>query len=285
MRVAFILFDGITYLDFLGVYDSVTRLRSMDFLPDLQWTLCGFSTEIGLKEKTVTDSFGMRVVVECMAPEDSLGGFDAVVVPGGFGTRELVKDAAFIKWLKTCEPCKHKISVCTGSLLLGEAGLLRGKRATTNANEFEALQPHCGAAVPNSRVVEDGDCITAGGVASSLDLGIYLCQKWAGPAAAAAIKKRMEYPYGPYGNGAQARVSTSDGRSHLDSRPLVQEDYFQEIMKVTEAKKPAPNNGVAPAASVIQRKSGVASRPAPAGSAPPATLPAVSVVNPLLAAQ
>jgi len=64
-------------------------------------------------------------------------------VPGGFGTRTLIKDKGFIEWLKTAAACELKTSVCTGSLLLGAAGFLKGKRATTHPNAFAELEEYC----------------------------------------------------------------------------------------------------------------------------------------------
>ncbi|MCZ6556639.1 MAG: DJ-1/PfpI family protein, partial [SAR324 cluster bacterium] len=91
--------------------------------------------------------------------------------------------------------CKYKASVCTGSLLFGAAGFLQGKRATTHPNAYDALRPYC-AEVVRQRIVDEGDLVTAGGVTSGIDLGLFLCEKFAGAEAKAAIKKQMDYPYG-----------------------------------------------------------------------------------------
>jgi cyclohexyl-isocyanide hydratase len=117
-----------------------------------------------------------------------------VVVPGGFGTRALVHDAGFIQWLKTCEPCKWKVSVCTGALLLGAAGFLKGKRATTHPSAFRELEPFC-VSVLDARIVDEQDVITGRGVTSAIDLGLYLVQKLAGSEARARIARQMDYPY------------------------------------------------------------------------------------------
>jgi transcriptional regulator GlxA family with amidase domain len=121
-----------------------------------------------------------------------LSGYNAIIVPGGHGTRELQSNMEFINWLKTAEPVPYKISICTGSLLLGAAGFLKNKTATTNFREYEALRPYC-EKISTERIVEDGNVITAGAVSASLDLGLFLCNKWAGPHAAKEIRKRMAY--------------------------------------------------------------------------------------------
>ncbi|WKN33938.1 DJ-1/PfpI family protein [Porifericola rhodea] len=183
MRVAYILFDGITWLDFFGVYDPVSRLKSLKYISNLQWDLCAFTD-------SVADNFGLQIVPTKI--RQSLAGYDALIVPGGFGTRKLRYNKAFLDWVRTAEPVKQKISVCTGSLILGAAGFLINKKATTNEQEYDTLKPYCKQVV-EGRIVEDQGVVTAGGVASSLDVGLYLCEKWAGTNAAAQIRKRMSY--------------------------------------------------------------------------------------------
>ena len=183
MQIAFILYDDLTVLDFVGFFDPITRLRSMGYLPDLSWRLCAM-------KPMVTDRFGLHLRVDQVAPE--LGDFDAVFVPGGLGSRPLQTDAAFLEWLGTAAPVPWKISVCTGSLLLGAAGYLKGKRATTHFNEYATLAPSCGEVV-QERIVQDGRLVTGGAVAAALDLGLYMCAQWAGEEAAAAIRERMNY--------------------------------------------------------------------------------------------
>ena len=183
MKIAYILFNGITWLDFFGIYDPLTRLQSLKFIPTLQWDICSFTDK-------VSDNFGLQVVPTKV--RRSLSGYDAIIVPGGFGTRPLRFDRSFLDWIKTAEDAKLKISVCTGSLVLGAAGFLKDAKATTNFHEYETLNPYCKEVV-SDRIVEDGNIITAGAVSSSLDLGIYLCEKWAGAEAAAQVRKRMAY--------------------------------------------------------------------------------------------
>lgn len=186
MRIAYIIFDGITWLDLIGVYDPISRLRSMGYLPQLRWDICAFTP-------TAKDPYGMEITPTRI--QQSLSGYDAIIVPGGFGTRQLQHDSAFIAWLQTATDVPYKISVCTGSLLLGAAGFLTHVQATTNFGEYDALQPYC-KAVLRQRLVDDHQVITAGAVASSLDLGLYLCEKWTGKDAREAISKRMDYQYG-----------------------------------------------------------------------------------------
>jgi transcriptional regulator GlxA family with amidase domain len=183
MKLAYIIFDGITWLDFIGVYDAISRLKSMQFLPDLSWDVCAFTSP-------VKDNFLLQIVPTKI--RESLSDYDAVIVPGGHGTRHLQLDQEFLSWIKTAAPAQYKISICTGSLILGAAGFLQNKMATTNYLEYEALKPYCRQVVLK-RIVEDGDMITAGAVSASIDLGLFLCEKWAGKEAATEIRKRMDY--------------------------------------------------------------------------------------------
>ncbi|MBD1837095.1 DJ-1/PfpI family protein [Coleofasciculus sp. FACHB-64] len=183
MKVAFIIYTGMTALDFIGVYDPVTRLKTMNFISDLEWDICAYSQE-------VSDNAGLRFTPNKVG--ESLQPYDMIIVPGGIGTRNLVDDPELMTWLKTSATCKFKVSVCTGSLLLGVAGFLQGKTATTHPNAFQDLQKYCNSVV-NKRVVDEGDVITARGVTSAIDLGLYLCEKFAGYEIKEKIRQQMDY--------------------------------------------------------------------------------------------
>lgn len=183
MKIGFVIYDGMTVLDFIGIYDPVIRLKTMGFMTDLAWDICSHSEK-------VLDGHGVELVPGQV--NSSLAGYGMVIVPGGFSTRELVKDTAFLDWLKTAAPCKFKVSVCTGSLLLGAAGFLKNKKATTHPNAFEDVKKYC-LEVVDQRIVDEGDVITARGVTSSIDLGLYLCEKLAGKEVKEKIRRQMDY--------------------------------------------------------------------------------------------
>ena len=134
MKAAFILFDRMTFLDFIGFYDAVTRLKTMKIQEDFEWRTCAMS-------KHVTDDRNLKIEADIVG--GSLAGYDLLFVPGGFGTRSLQNDAAFVDWLKTASATPLKISVCTGALLLGAAGYLKGLRATTHPSAYKELEPYC----------------------------------------------------------------------------------------------------------------------------------------------
>ncbi|MFB6170680.1 MAG: DJ-1/PfpI family protein [Haloarculaceae archaeon] len=184
VAVGFVLFPELTALDFVGAYDPVTRLSSMGYL-DLSWDLCVH------EDATIRDDRGLA-----FAPTracDTLEGYDVLVVPGGFGTRALEDDESFLAWLRTND-ADLLASVCTGSLLLGAAGYLEGKRATTHPTAYDDLEPYC-AEVVEERVVEDGDVVTARGVSSGIDLGLHLCTRLADESVRDEIAAQMDYPY------------------------------------------------------------------------------------------
>jgi cyclohexyl-isocyanide hydratase len=186
MKTAFVIFDRMTALDLIGVYDPLTRLKSMNLIPDFHWQICAFTEQ-------VSDDRGLRFFPDRVAV--SLGAYDMIVVPGGFGTRALQHDEAFIQWLRSAGPARLKTSVCTGALLMGSAGFLAGKRATTHPNAFEELRPYCATVVTDRRIVDEGGVVTAQGVTSSVDLGLHLVERIAGRDARARIAKQMDYPY------------------------------------------------------------------------------------------
>jgi len=186
MKAALIVFDKMTYLDFVGFYDPLTRLKAMNILPDFEWRI------LSNKPRVADDRGpGMKMIPDA----EPLTGYDIVYVPGGMGTRPLQHDREFIDWLKTAAAAKFKISVCTGALLLGAAGFLTGKRATTHPGALKDLEPYCGKVVTDQRVVDEGEVITGGGVSSSIDLGLHVVQKIAGAEARSRIAAQMCYPY------------------------------------------------------------------------------------------
>jgi cyclohexyl-isocyanide hydratase len=208
MRAAFVIFDHMTALDFVGVYDPLGRLRSVSLLPDFGWSVCALT-------EMVADDRGL-----CFVPDrvgDSLAAFDLLVVPGGHGTRALLTDAAFLAWLRTAGPVPLKASVCTGALLLGAAGFLAGKPATTHPTARPELAAYCGE-VRTERVVDAGDVITAGGVTAGIDLGLHLVGRLAGEEARRRAARQMDYPHLDPGEPARSNSGPPRART-APSRP------------------------------------------------------------------
>ena len=185
MNVALIVFDNMTALDFVGFYDAVTRLQTMKIHPEFEWTICA-------RQPQVRDDRGLTMAVESV--DESLAGYDMLFIPGGYGTRGLQHDAGFVHWLRTAADTPLKVSVCTGALLLGAAGYLRALRATTHPTALDELRPYC-AEVVRQRIVDEGSVVTAGGVSTSIDLGLHIVERLAGKDARLRVARQMDYPY------------------------------------------------------------------------------------------
>jgi putative intracellular protease/amidase/uncharacterized protein (DUF952 family) len=183
-RFAFVAFSGMTLLDLVGVLDPLARIAAMGFDPT---STCEV---VAAHEGPLWCDNGASFSAARVRPP--LDPFDVLVVPGGPGTRTVVHDADVVPWLASFPSNRLVASVCTGALLLGAAGRLRGKRATTHRLSLAALAAY-GATVEPRRVVDDGQVVTAGGVTSALDLGLHLVERLVTPEAAEAIAGQMEY--------------------------------------------------------------------------------------------
>ena len=183
-RIAFLVFPRLTLLDFIGGYDALRRVAGMGIDPGITHRIIG-------TEPSIVDDSGLRITPDGVY--ENLADFDLLYIPGGFGTRPLMEDARFVDYLKTWGTERPAASVCTGALLLGRAGYLAGKRATTHHNAYDALRPFCREVVTDRRIVDEGQVITAGGVSSSLDLGLYLVEKFWGADARKTIAAQMAY--------------------------------------------------------------------------------------------
>ena len=193
MQITFLLFDEITALDLVGPYEVLARLpgASVRF--------------VGQRMGRVVSDGGLGMHVD--ATLDEVRATDLLLVPGGFGARKLQSDERMLAWLRAIDATTQlTTSVCTGSLLLGAAGLLRGKRATTHWAQFESLAAH-GATPVSERYVQDGKYRTAAGVSAGIDLGLALALELHGKAVAEAIQLGIEYdPAPPLDAGNAQRV-------------------------------------------------------------------------------
>lgn len=185
MKIAFIIYDGLTTLDFIGVYDPVSRLKTMGFMNELEYCVCAFKPGIRSFE-------GLNITPDLVKP--LLSAYDWVVIPGGNGIMALLSDGAFLEWIKEAGNGERTniAAVCGGVLILGMAGMLKGKKATTHLNHQEILKKFTGQ-VSQDRIVDDGNVITARGVTSAIDLGLYICEKIAGSDVREQIQRQMDY--------------------------------------------------------------------------------------------
>ena len=183
-RIAFLVFPRLTMLDFIGAYDALRRVAAMSIDPEVTHRVIGTDAEI-------VDESGLKLTPDSVY--EDLSKFDLLYVAGGLGTVTLMDNRRAVDYLKTWGDERPLASVCSGALLLGRAGYLKDKRATTHHQAVELLRPLCREVVTNRRVVDEGRIVTAGGVSSALDLGLYLIEKFWGAEARAAIAKQMEY--------------------------------------------------------------------------------------------
>jgi transcriptional regulator GlxA family with amidase domain len=185
MKMAFICFDQMTTLDLTGFSTAVTWLGIAKAIENVSWDFCAAQAE-------VTDDRGMIIRIPNVLPD--LSQYDLIFIPGGMTTRKLRFATDFLEWLQTAKDVTYKVSVCTGALLLGAAGFLEGKKATTNPSAYELLVPYCSEVI-RMRVVRDGHIFTAGGVAASIDLGLYMVEFLTNREFTETVQKAMDYPY------------------------------------------------------------------------------------------
>jgi cyclohexyl-isocyanide hydratase len=177
-------FVGMTLLDLVGPLDALSRIASMGFDPTSRCEVAS------LNEGTMWTGFGLTCVATRHRPP--LDAFDVLIVPGGPATRALENDAALAAYLRTFPPNRICASVCTGALLLGAAGRLQGKRATTHHAWTSRLADY-GATATARRVVDEGQLVTAGGVTAGIDLGLHLVRRLAGDDVHRAVARQMEF--------------------------------------------------------------------------------------------
>ena len=196
MDVAILIFDKLTALDAIGPYEV---LRSVP-----GWEVKFVAPSRG---EVRTDSGFLGLSADHSL--DEVTDPDIVLVPGGAGNRPLMEDETVLSWLREVdEGTRWTTSVCTGSLVLGAAGLLEGKRATSHWLFLERLREF-GADPVGGRFVEDGKTITAAGVSAGIDMALHLVGRSAGPEVAQAVQLGIEYdPQPPFDAGSPAKAPT-----------------------------------------------------------------------------
>ncbi|WP_426504144.1 DJ-1/PfpI family protein [Dactylosporangium sp. McL0621] len=192
MRTALVLYPRMTALDIVGPYEVLSRLPGAEIV----FTGSGRGT-------VTTDTGRLSLGVTCDFSEVSDP--DLVVVPGGPDIAAQVGDEELHEWLRTVDgTATWMASVCTGSLILAAAGLLRGRAATSHWLVTDKLREY-GATPSPERVVIDGRYATAAGVSAGIDLALTLAGRIAGPQVAQAIQLAIEYdPRPPFAAGSPA---------------------------------------------------------------------------------
>ena len=193
LNIGFLIFPQLTQLDFTGPLQVLSRLP-------------GAAMHIVAKSHApVPSDCGLSLVpTTTFAACPSL---DVICVPGGFGVVEAIGDRDTIAFVRRqAGGAKYVTSVCTGAFVLGAAGLLKGRRATTHW-AYTDLLPMVGAIHERSRIVKDGNIVTAGGVTSGIDFGLSMVAEMAGETVAQSIQLGIEYdPAPPFDAGHPDRA-------------------------------------------------------------------------------
>jgi len=196
--IGILIFDGAEELDFVGPWEVFTMSNeTRDHLKDM--TPKDRVLTVAQHGGTVKCAKGMRVIADHSFAD--CPPVDVLLIPGGQGTRREVENPAMLEWIaRTAAKCTWVTSVCTGSLLLTEAGPAAGKRVTTHWGFADQLAARGKATVlKNVRYVRDGNVVTAAGVSAGIDMALWLTGQMHGVAHARATQRGMEYdPAPPY---------------------------------------------------------------------------------------
>jgi len=216
LNIVFVLFPNVTQLDFTGPLQVLSRL------PAVQLHIAASSMAPVPTDATLTLN-PTTTFTDCPPA-------DVLVVPGGFGVDDAMNDPALMAFVKReGARAKYVTSVCTGAFILGAAGLLKGKRATTHWAYHSDLS-RVGAVPVKARVVRDGNLFTGGGVTAGIDFALTLAAEIAGEALARAIQLSLEYdPAPPYDAGAPEKAA-AETLAAMEQRYAPRRDAFRAAL-------------------------------------------------------
>ena len=213
-NVGFVIFPQLTQLDFTGPLQVLARL------PQSAMHIIAKSTT------PVPSDCGLSLVpTHTFANCPNL---DLICIPGGFGVCEVIGDKDTIDFVRQqARGAKYVTSVCTGAFVLGAAGLLQGRRATTHW-AYTDLLPLVGATHEKARVVKDGGIITAGGVTSGIDFGLTIAAEVAGENRAQAIQLSIEYDPAPPFNAGHPDRAPAAAKEALSDRYVKSRQAYRD---------------------------------------------------------
>jgi len=193
MQIALLIFDKLAAQDAVGPYEVMRNVPGWE------------ATFVARRKGEVRAEGGLGMVAD--RSTDEVDSADILLVPGGIGNRSMLEDEETLSWLRAIDATsKWTTSVCTGSLVLGAAGLLEGKRATGNWLQLDPLREY-GADPVGGRFVDDGKVITAAGVTAGIDMAIHLVAREVGPEIAQAVQLGIEYdPDPPFDSGSPEKA-------------------------------------------------------------------------------
>ncbi|MBS0540731.1 MAG: DJ-1/PfpI family protein [Proteobacteria bacterium] len=230
LTIGSLVFEGVDQIDLTGPFEVLSRI------PNATYRLYGKTAD------AVRDLKGLKLTPDAAiadAPQ-----LDVLHVPGGFGQEALMEDQEVLDWIAKQASGAHAVfSVCTGALICGAAGLLKGRRATTHWASFHLLE-YFGAIPVDERVVVDGNWVFAAGVTAGIDGALRLAAELRGPEVAQGIQLYMVYaPEPPFDAGTPERAP----------RPIL-ESARKAVAGITAqreatAKRVAARLGIAPVTS------------------------------------
>lgn len=193
MKIAILLFDNFTALDIVGPYEVLNKLPDSKIL------------FVGYEKKEYSDPYGLRISADSSIGE--ISDADILLVPGGPGIDSLLNNKDILDWIRKIDrTTKWTVSVCSGSLVLAQAGLLDGKNCTTHWRRKEQLRSF-NVMVIDERYIQDGKYITSAGVSAGIDMALYLVSKIAGDLTAMTFQLAIEYdPKPPFDCGSPDKV-------------------------------------------------------------------------------
>ncbi len=192
ITVGILIFDDVEELDFVGPWEVLSSLFMHS--PEL-----GRVVTVAERSGTIRCHKGLRVIADHTL--ENAPPLDVILVPGGQGTRREVNNARLIAWIReTAAHCQWVTSVCTGVLLLHEAGLAKGKRVTTHWNFVKTLRERGDVTVLDGpRYVRDGNLLTAAGISAGIDMALWLVGQLFTPEVARRVQRGIQYdPAPPY---------------------------------------------------------------------------------------
>lgn len=224
LKILFVLYPGVTHLDFTGPHQVLSRAPNSETLVASMG-----GQDIEAEGLTFTNLADLSKVERC----------DVICIPGGFGTTAAMLDEAFMAQVRRLGAgAKYQTSVCTGSLILAAAGFLKGKRSACHWAWRSMLEPF-GAIVSEERVARDGNIITGGGVTAGIDFAFVMLEELAGRDYAEAVQLGLEYAPAPPFNSGRPELARPEVLAQVKARMAASADSRAEAaVRAAQAAKP-----------------------------------------------
>jgi cyclohexyl-isocyanide hydratase len=214
-----ILFPGMTQLDVTGPYEVLCRVPNMNVVL------------LAVDRAPICTEHGMILMPECTFAEAPP--LDVLVIPGGTSINDTLPDPRYLNFVSAAgSQARWVTSVCTGSLLLGAVGLLKGYRATTHWRSIEFLTAFGAIPVDDERVVVDRNRVTAAGVSAGIDFALLLAAKLAGVAMAQRIQLAIEYDPEPLFSSGHPRTAPAEVVAAAELRLMPVIERRKEVVRI-----------------------------------------------------